>query len=144
MSLIRAAVAAAVFAAIVLGTAVANTVGYIVNLDAQNGSGEAGTATLLQKADGVEVIITLANAGTAAQPAHIHEGTCAKLNLAPKYPLNNVVNGTSTTTVHGVTIADLLKSPVAINVHKSADDLKTYVACGDNFMGTTADVVSAL
>jgi hypothetical protein len=131
MNLIRTALTAVACAAIVLATAGADAMTLTVKLDAQNGSGETGTATLTQVKDGVQVVIALANGGAAAQPVHIHEGTCDKLNPAPKYPLSNVVKGSSTSTVPSVTIADLLKSPVAINVHKSTDDLKTYVACGN-------------
>ena len=99
-------------------------------MNAQNGSNENGTATLTQQADGVQVVIALENA-TGSQPSHIHPGTCAKLDPAPKYPLSNTVDGKGTTVVKGVTIADLLKGGFAINVHKSTSDLATYVSCGD-------------
>ena len=36
----------------------------------------------------------------------------------------------STTTIP-VALADLTKSAFAVNLHKSADDAKTYTACGD-------------
>ena len=65
-----------------------------------------------------------------AQPAHIHEGSCAKLDPKPKYGLSNVTDGKSSTTVP-VSLDTLTKGGLAINVHKSAEDLKTYVACGD-------------
>jgi hypothetical protein len=64
-----------------------------------------------------------------SQPAHIHEGSCANLNPAPKIPLQNVVNGKSTT-VLDLPIKQVLAGG-AVNVHKSAQDVKTYVACGD-------------
>lgn len=102
-----------------------------VTLMAQNGSGETGTATLTQESGDVKVVVTLKNAPAAAQPMHIHSGTCATLNPAPAYPLQSVTNGTSTSTVKGVTIDDLLAKPYAINVHKSTSDIGTYVACGD-------------
>ena len=102
-----------------------------VTMHAQNGSNENGTARLWQTGKNLTVDIMLNNAPASAQPAHIHEGTCAKLNPAPKYPLANVVNGRSHTVVKGITIADLLKSKFAINVHKSAADIPTYVSCGD-------------
>jgi len=98
---------------------------------AQNGSGETGTVTL--KPDGVDattVIVKLTGGPSAAQPAHIHPGTCAKLDPAPKFPLTNVVDGKSTTTVKE-TVAKLTAGGFAVNVHKSTDDLKDYVACGD-------------
>jgi hypothetical protein len=76
------------------------------------------------------VEIHLLGAGAGPEPAHIHMGSCAKLNPAPKYPLTSVVNGVSETTVDQP-IAALTDGTMAINVHKSSSDLKDYVACGD-------------
>jgi hypothetical protein len=101
-----------------------------VDLHAQNGSGETGTAALMQKPEGVEIVITLANAPADAQPAHVHLGTCSDLG-APQYPLTSVTKGNSVTIVKDATIDQLLSKPMAINVHKSTSDLATYVACGD-------------
>jgi Cu/Zn superoxide dismutase len=101
-----------------------------IQLAAQNGSGETGTAVLTEGTAGVTVVIALKGAPATAQPAHIHTGTCAKLG-GVKYPLTNVVAGASKTTVKGVTIADLMASPMAINVHESAADIQKYVACGN-------------
>jgi hypothetical protein len=104
----------------------------MVNLSAQNGSGETGTVTLRQ--DGPDVIVTITMAGTAvadAQPAHIHTGTCANLDPTPKYPLTNIVKGASTTVLKDMTLKSLETGGFAINVHKSPTDLKTYVACGN-------------
>ncbi len=98
---------------------------------AQNGSGESGTVTLTPDgADKTTVTVALTGAPAGPQPAHIHPGSCAKLDPAPKYPLTNVVGGKSTTTVD-VAIASLTAGTFAVNVHKSPDDLKDYVACGD-------------
>lgn len=103
-----------------------------VPMKAQNKSGETGTAKLTPEGDGTRVEITLKGQQSgASQPAHIHEGTCAKLNPKPKYGLANVVDGKSSTVVP-VSEKELLGGkPLAINVHKSAEDIKTYVACGD-------------
>ena len=102
-----------------------------VPIKAQNGSGETGTATLEQQGADVVVHLSITKGTADAQPAHIHPGTCAKLNPAPKYPLSNVVDGTSVTTLKGMKLADLETGAFAINVHKSTTDLKDYVACGD-------------
>ena len=102
-----------------------------VNLSAQNASGETGTATLTPQGDKTQVVIKLTGAPSSAeQPAHIHDGSCANLDPKPRVPLQNVVGGTSTTTV-SMKLADIVGKGGAINVHKSAADLKTYVACGD-------------
>lgn len=102
-----------------------------VKLGAQNGSGETGTATLTAMGSGkTKVVVALSNAPSQAQPAHIHKGSCAKLNPVPEYALQNVMNGHSESVV-GVSLASLKKGTFAINVHKSQKDLKTYVACGN-------------
>jgi hypothetical protein len=95
-----------------------------------NGSGESGTATLTDTPAGLKVVLSLKGAPAAPQPAHIHNGSCAKLDPQPKYPLSNVVAGKSTTIVKGITISQLL-GKTAVNVHKSLTDIPTYVACGD-------------
>jgi hypothetical protein len=104
-----------------------------INMGAQNQSGQAGSAGVADaKGGGVDVTIKLQKEPKgASEPAHIHPGTCTKLNPAPFKPLNPVVNGKSFTHVAGVTVAQLKKGKYAINVHKSANDLKTYVSCGD-------------
>ncbi len=105
-----------------------------LDLSQQNGSGESGNATLTQVGDKTKVVIALQSASATAisqpQPAHIHKGSCAKLDPTPQYALTNVRGGKSTTTVN-VKLDDLRKGSYAINVHKSMADLKTYVACGD-------------
>jgi len=101
-----------------------------VRMQAQNDSGETGSAKLTAEgADKTRVEISLKGApkGTA-QPAHIHEGSCAKLDPKPKHGLENVVDGKSTTVVPAS--LDSVKG-MAINVHKSTSDIKTYVSCGD-------------
>lgn len=111
-------------------SAAAATSSVTVPLHEQNGSGESGTATLTQVGDDVKVVISLKGAPATAQPAHIHDGTCAKLGDVYK-PLSDVVNGSSTKVVTGVTIDKLLGGTYAINVHESASNLGKYVACGN-------------
>jgi hypothetical protein len=98
----------------------------------QNNSGQAGNASVTDVKGGVDVAIHLKSEPKgASEPAHIHRGTCTKLNPSPWKPLNPVVNGQSMTRLDGVTVAQIKKGKYAINVHKSANDLKTYVSCGD-------------
>jgi hypothetical protein len=51
------------------------------------------------------------------------------LNPVPKYALNNIVHGSSTTTISGITLGDLLKGKYVIDIHESSADIKRYVAC---------------
>ena len=141
---IRLSIAAVVTAAAICAQALAapNTMNHVtnafskhsltINLGAQNNSKQDGQAFLNDTAAGLKIKIQVKNepAG-ASEPAHIHEGTCAKLNPAPWKPLSNVVNGVSVTTIPGLTLAQLKKAHYAINVHESASNLKHYVSCGD-------------
>ena len=103
-----------------------------INMGAMNGSKQDGSASIGDKGKGVEVTIHVVNEPKgASEPAHIHKGTCKNIDPAPWKPLKNVVDGTSVTELAGVTVADLKKAKYAINVHKSANDVKTYVSCGD-------------
>src|SRR5579863_8019531 len=100
-----------------------------INLGAQNGSGQNGQAFLNDTSGGLRVKLQVKNQPTgSSEPAHIHEGTCAKLNPAPWKALQNVVGGVSVTTLPGVTLAQLKKAHYAINIHQSAANLKHYVS----------------
>lgn len=99
---------------------------------AQNNSGEKGTATLYDGAKGLIVKVRMdGGAESVDQPAHIHKGTCDKLDPKPTYPLKIVHDGESETTIPDVTIAQLEKAPFAINVHKSTKEIPVYVSCGN-------------
>jgi hypothetical protein len=121
-------IAAAIATIVAAGSALAANAPMTGTLHEQNGSGETGTATLTPEGNKTQVVLSLKGAPAEAQPAHIHNGTCSKLDPKPRIPLQNVVNGKSTT------VLDMPIDKVAsgaINVHKSAQDVKTYVACGD-------------
>lgn len=103
-----------------------------INMGEMNKSKQTGTAVVKGVPGGVWVKVSVLHEPKgASEPAHIHAGTCAKLNPAPWKALSNVVNGTSITTIKGVTVDKLKDAHYAINVHKSAAALKTYVSCGD-------------
>jgi len=104
--------------------------------------------------------LTLVTPGLAAQdeeaevhPAHIHSGTCAELGDVVA-PLNDVtyIGGDSERTgpasaipVKGsVTVVDMPLQEIidgghAINVHLSAEEIDTYIACGDIGGAITTD-----
>ena len=103
-----------------------------INMTEQNKSKQDGQVFLNDTSGGLKVKVQLKNVPAgASEPAHIHQGTCAKRNPAPWKPLSNVVDGLSVTTIPGLTIAELKKAKYAINVHQSAANLKHYVSCGD-------------
>ena len=99
-------------------------------IDGQSSSGESGNVWIEEKNGNVVVTIKIANAPATPQPAHFHTGTCDRLG-GIKYSLNDVVNGLSTTTL-AVTLKQLqADTPLAVNIHKSTDEMNTYVACGN-------------
>jgi hypothetical protein len=96
-----------------------------------NDSGVRGTVTFLEAGAGrTRVDVRVEPAGNLDMPAHIHPGSCDDLTPQPKFPLENVRDGTSTTEVP-TTIAELFAGGLALNVHRSNDDLGTYTACVD-------------
>jgi hypothetical protein len=101
----------------------------VVPMAALNGSGESGTTTL--KAAGNKTIVTIKLSGGSGieQPAHFHTGTCDKYTPRPLYPLDDVVNGASTTTLD-IPLSKLIGGDLIINVHKSYADIATQAACG--------------
>ena len=100
-----------------------------VKLSPQSGSGESGTATLTKQGDKQTKVVLSVTGGSGSQPVHIHKGSCAQLDPKPAYPLSPLVNGKSETVVNAS--LDDLEKGYAINGHKSAQDVKTYVFCGD-------------
>jgi len=104
----------------------------MITLNAQNNSGETGTAALTDLGDGttrVEVTVSGAPAG-ASQPMDIETGTCANLSTTSAFPLTNLENGTSTT-VLTTTMQTLLASPYALTGHKSETEMTVNVFCGE-------------
>lgn len=92
-------------------------------------SGVTGTVTLTElDAVRTQVVIAVDPAGNPDMPAHIHAGTCDALVPQPRYPLASVVNGASTTEVPAG-FAELLTGDVAVNLHKSNEELEVYTAC---------------
>jgi len=103
----------------------------IVTLEPLNNSGERGTATISEMNGQVKVVLKVQNAPAGTeQPAHIHLGACPNPGDV-KYPLVAVTNGISETIIN-VPIDDIMKNlPLAVNVHKSREEARTYVACGN-------------
>lgn len=102
-----------------------------VTLSAQTAAAIAGTA-ILTEVDGktkVKVAVTGAAAGSS-MPAHIHMGACPKPGDI-KWNLNDVVSGKSETTIDASIDQIKASLPLAINVHKSATELQTFMSCGD-------------
>jgi hypothetical protein len=101
-----------------------------ITLRTLNDSGVTGTVSFTDLRGKTGVDVEVSAAGNLDMPAHIHPGTCDNLTPQPKFPLENVKNGVSKTVVPAP-IEELFAGNLAVNIHKSNDDLKTYTACVD-------------
>ena len=101
-----------------------------VTLRTLNDSGVTGTVSFAALGEKTSVEIVVEPGGNLDMPAHIHPGTCDDLTPQPKFPLENVRDGKSTTDVPA-SIDELFAGGLAVNIHRSNDDLKTYTACVD-------------
>jgi hypothetical protein len=94
-----------------------------------NASGVTGSVTLTAIDDGRTLVeVAVDPAGHPNMPAHIHPGTCDELVPQPKYPLQNVVDGVSVSEVPAP-LEELMRGDVALNIHRSNEDMATYTAC---------------
>ena len=127
----RLSIALALLMASLLAACAADGERRTVELVTLNESGVSGTVTLIQTGERqtrVEVLVE--PGGNPDMPAHIHPGSCDSLVPQPKYPLQNVVNGASTTLVPA-SLTELMAGDLAVNLHRANDDLGTYTACAD-------------
>jgi hypothetical protein len=103
-----------------------------IPLLSQNDSNETGTATLVQVGPDVLVTVRVKDQVADNQPVHIHQGFCGPtMDPKPQYPFPNLVNRRSQARVKNVTLASLLATPHAINVHRSTTQAGIYVTCGN-------------
>lgn len=103
----------------------------VLELQALNGSGVTGTVTLTAVSEQrTRVEVAVDPADHASMPAHIHPGSCADLVPQPKYALENVVDGASATEVPA-SLDELLRGGVALNLHRSNEEMQVYTACVD-------------
>jgi hypothetical protein len=101
----------------------------VLTLETLNDSGVTGSVTLTPLSGGhTQVTVQVDPAGHPNMPAHIHPGTCDELVPQPKYPLQSVVDGRSTTDVPA-SVEDLLSDTVALNLHASNSEMQLYTAC---------------
>ena len=98
---------------------------------------------LTQFAPGSGAQTPVAGTAVATHPVHVHAGTCAELGDVV-FPLNDLaapegeytgpdsaVAVTLSENVIDIPLQELIDGGHAINVHLSADEIDTYIACGD-------------
>jgi len=116
----------AAFAVVACGGGTSGSVA-TANVAALNASGVSGTATISDVAGGkLSVAVTVSDGGNPDMPSHLHSGTCDAVGDVV-YPLSNVKGGTSTTEVTA-TAAEVKE--LIVVVHKSAEEIAVYTACG--------------
>lgn len=107
-----------------------NPQGFSIVLGQQNNSRETGLATIEGVDNKTKITLTLVEfPKKIKQPAHVHLGSCSDPGEV-KYPLNNVVDGKSETTID-VDVNKFIKEfPMIVNIHKSIEEANLYVSCG--------------
>ena len=124
-------------------------------------SGLAQDATPVAEGQSAATPVAVAQAATPVagaitpRPVHIHNGDCTNLGdvVVPLVDLVPAVSepvgqadlattAESSYTNVPLSLADILTSPHAINVHLSADQISTYIACGE--IGGAIDVNGAV
>jgi hypothetical protein len=99
-----------------------------ITLSEQKESGVTGTVEFTVVGRRTAVTIKVDPAGNMDMPAHIHPGTCDNMIPQPKFPLESVKDGSSSTVVPS-TIEELFAGGLALNLHKSNDEMKVSTAC---------------
>jgi hypothetical protein len=103
----------------------------VVPMGTLNGSGISGQATLTDLGNGrTRVDVNVNGAGNLDMPSHLHPGTCAAFVPQPKYPLENVKNGSASTEIPAA-LRQLLEQPNVVMTHKSNNEMAVYTSCGD-------------
>jgi LPXTG-motif cell wall-anchored protein len=89
---------------------------------------QAGYVEFMAMGNQTKVNIVAQSGGAGVQqPAHIHVGTCPGVG-AVAFPLSNVVDGLSETTVNA-SWATIQATQHSVNTHKSAAEVAVYTAC---------------
>jgi hypothetical protein len=100
-----------------------------ITLEPLNDSGMGGTATLTMLDNDRSRVQVLVTGSTSVHPAHIHAGRCPDVDPTPRWPLDPVQNGASTTELD-VSLPQIATGEYAVEMHVSPSDL-TPVACGN-------------
>jgi hypothetical protein len=110
---------------------------WTATLSAVGGSGVTGTASARDMDDATHATIDIRGARSGGvHPWHIHEGSCGDANApvvgpASAYPPLNVgAGGTASAQAHVPVELNEARNYI-VNVHASASNMGTIIACGD-------------
>ena len=107
-------------------------------LEAIDGSGQHGSVSFIDRPGGGDdgsgastaIVISVGSADVGLeQPVPIHQGSCDNLGDVA-IPLTNVVDGRSIT-IWDAPISEVMQDGFVVNLHKSADEVAVYTACGE-------------
>jgi hypothetical protein len=102
----------------------------VLEFEMVSDSGVGGTVTISEAGEQrTLVVVDVDPAKHPNMPAHIHPGTCADPVPQPRFPLQNVVDGMSTTEVPA-SLDELMSGEAALNLHRSNEDMQA-TACVD-------------
>jgi hypothetical protein len=117
----------------------AGTNGDAIQMNAQNGSDETGSADITQVRGGIKIFVHIEQGAPAdVQPVQIARGHCGNVGDAAVFQLTGLVEGESTTVLPNVSVNQISgrvygePSPglFAVVVRKTLKD-PTIVSCGD-------------
>ena len=102
-----------------------------ITMAAGRDGNQTGSATLTDTSGGLQVVVSITSHSdpAASQLAHIHSGQCPTPG-GVVHTLTPIVNGQSTTTLSGVTLASVQTGNFNINVHDPANPA-LYTSCGN-------------
>ena len=105
-------------------------------LSARNASGITGTARVQSAVVGLGANVAIRGATPgSSHPWHVHAGTCAStggiMGSASSYPALVVSPDGNASANATVGVALVEGSAYSVNVHKSASEMSTVIACGD-------------
>jgi hypothetical protein len=100
-----------------------------LTLSEQTGSGQSGTAMLTADGDRTRVVVELSNPPAAAQPSHVHSGSCDDIGSVVA-PLESVEGGNAESVVP-MSLKELQRGGLIVHAHKSEAESKVSVACAE-------------
>ena len=101
-----------------------------IRLDQLNASAQFGWATLTDRGNDTEVVVSLSTGNMVSKFIHIHSGRCGASLGGVVYGLTDFADGVSVALVRDVPLSNLLTGGFAINAHNITFPA-VYTACGD-------------
>ena len=102
-----------------------------VNILEENSSGVSGRGVIAEPGNGRTLVSIAVSGPPGTYPAYIFRGRCGAQGTTPRYELQPVVNGTSTTELRA-SFDEVTRLAASIVLQRSPTD-HTIVACGDAF-----------